>query len=63
MSICHLTVELEVEEGTYRILVFDQFIRKPKADAYSCISSRGGDLNEELSRSYTTKTRLFAGGY
>ena len=57
------TVELEVEEGTYRIFVFDQFIWRPKVDASSCITSRGGDLNDELSRSYTTKTRLFAGGY
>jgi len=31
------TVELEVEEGTCRILVFDQSIWRPKVDVSSCI--------------------------
>jgi len=34
------TVELEVEEGTCRILVFDHFLRKPKRDASSCMTVR-----------------------
>ena len=32
------TVELEVEEGTCRILVFDQFIWRLKVDASSCVT-------------------------
>ena len=50
------TVELQVEEATCKIMVFDQFIWRPKVDASSCITVSARTRTSNISASKETSS-------